>query len=151
VVNAGPDATAGVGAVIALQGSILYTNAAPLIVQWKLYSGPTNVLFSDASRTNSTATFPSPGTYTLTLSADDATHTVAYDAVVVQVATTLTARIQRSGSSVLLTWNSQQGPYEVQKTDSLNPATWVPVTTTSATNLTLPRDSGCLFYRVKGQ
>jgi len=69
---------------MSLQGYVSFTGGAPLI-NWKLYSGPGTVSFSNASVTNTTTTFNSAGTYTLMLSADDSVHAVAYDAVVINV------------------------------------------------------------------
>jgi hypothetical protein len=54
-------------------------------IQWRLYSGPAAVVFGDASHATTTASFTQPGVYTLMLSANDAVHTVAYDALVVHV------------------------------------------------------------------
>lgn len=54
-------------------------------VAWKLYSGPAGVSFANASQASTIATLNAPGTYTFMLSADDGTHAVAYDAVVVRV------------------------------------------------------------------
>lgn len=85
IANAGPDGTATTGSSIVLQGTITYTNAAPLTVLWKLYSGPSAVQFADSTSTNSAVTFQVPGTYTLMLSADNGIHAVAYDAVVIDV------------------------------------------------------------------
>jgi hypothetical protein len=54
-------------------------------VAWKLYSGPAGVSFANANEASTTATVSGPGTYTFMLSADDGTHAVAFDAVVVHV------------------------------------------------------------------
>jgi hypothetical protein len=54
-------------------------------VSWKLYSGPPGVSFANANQASTTATISGPGTYTFMLSADDSTHAIAYDAVVVRV------------------------------------------------------------------
>ena len=57
------------------------------IIKWKRYSGPANVTFANGAQPNTSATFNSPGAYTLMLSADDGVHSVAYDAVVISVGT----------------------------------------------------------------
>ncbi len=44
---------------------------APLSVEWRTASGPTNVVFSDATSTNTTARFSLPGTYLLEIAASD--------------------------------------------------------------------------------
>lgn len=54
-------------------------------VFWKVYSGPAGVSFANANQATTTATISALGTYTFMLSADDGTHAVAYDAVVVRV------------------------------------------------------------------
>ena len=61
------------GAPINLQGSVSYTNAAPLTILWKLYSGPASPQFANASVTNTVVTFPIPGTYTLMVDTHPAT------------------------------------------------------------------------------
>ncbi|HMJ60941.1 MAG TPA: hypothetical protein VK493_04225, partial [Bryobacteraceae bacterium] len=54
-------------------------------IQWRLYAGPAPVNFANANAANTLVTFGQPGSYTFLLSADDAVHAVAYDAVVVNV------------------------------------------------------------------
>ena len=83
--NAGPDATNSPRSPLYLQGSVLYTNTAPLTTLWTLYSGPASVQFANASATNTSVTFTNPGTYTLMLSASNGIHSVAYDATVITV------------------------------------------------------------------
>jgi hypothetical protein len=122
-----------------------------LVVQWKSYSGPTNVSFADATRTNTTVSFGTPGLYALMLSADDNIHTVAYDAVVIQVTDAITTRIIRAGNNIMVAWTGGKGPYELQRAGSLPATSWVAIATTSGTNWALPNDSGPAFYRVKGQ
>jgi hypothetical protein len=82
--RAGQGQSAFVGAPVALHGSVDFTGAPPAI-QWKLYSGPGPMAFSDAAQPATTATFGAPGVYTLMLSADDGIHAVAYDAVAITV------------------------------------------------------------------
>ena len=84
-VNAGMDQMVEFPASVTLQGSV---NAAPdrvTATQWRLYSGPGEVAFENATQPTTAASFSAPGTYTLMLSADDGVHAVAYDAVVVNV------------------------------------------------------------------
>ena len=58
-------------------------------IQWQLYSGPAAVNFANRSAANTMVTFGQSGSYTFLLSANDAVHAVAYDAVVVNVQASL--------------------------------------------------------------
>ena len=83
-VDAGPDQFMEFPANATLNGIVV----APLgnaTIQWRLYSGPAAVTFADPSDASTTASFTAPGTYTLMLSANDGVHTVAYDALVIQL------------------------------------------------------------------
>ncbi|HEX8280632.1 MAG TPA: hypothetical protein VF551_04595, partial [Chthoniobacterales bacterium] len=81
-VNAGADIAAPLPGTVALNGAVT-DPGGNAVVRWKLYSGPGAVAFADAARPQTTASFSAPGTYTLTLSAADGVHAVAYDAVIV--------------------------------------------------------------------
>jgi hypothetical protein len=83
-VNAGPDQFLEWPTNISLNGSVNDPSGRATIT-WKLYSGPAGVSFANANQAATTATINGPGTYTFMLSADDAVHAVAYDAVVVRV------------------------------------------------------------------
>ncbi len=82
-VDAGADRSVAPGGAVTLHGVVNATGDA--IVQWKLYSGPSEITFSNPNSPAPTATFPQPGSYVLELSADDGVHAVAYDAVVISV------------------------------------------------------------------
>ena len=82
VANAGPDQTVVFGQPAQLAGVVSFSNTPP-VIRWKTNSGPGTVTFGNAAQTNTTATFSTPGIYTLELSADDGVHAVAYDAVVI--------------------------------------------------------------------
>ncbi|MEM1060086.1 MAG: discoidin domain-containing protein [Verrucomicrobiota bacterium] len=73
-VIAGPDATVEVGQVLALTG-IVTDDGLPaggsLTTLWTVTSGPGNVVFSDVTDPNATATFDAEGNYVLRLTADD--------------------------------------------------------------------------------
>ena len=69
---------------ISLNGSVNDPSGRATI-SWKLYSGPAAVSFAKANQAATTATISAPGTYMFMLSADDGTHAIAYDAVVVRV------------------------------------------------------------------
>ncbi len=84
-VNAGADQMVEFPASVTLQGSASVPQDRATTVRWRLYSGPGEVTFGDASNPSTTVSFSAPGTYTLMLSADDGVHAVAYDAVVISV------------------------------------------------------------------
>jgi hypothetical protein len=75
-----------------------------LTIQWRLYSGPGTVTFANSNQPSTTATFNTPGQYTLLLKADDGIHTPAYDAMVITVQDTIQMTIQSSSSNVLIGW-----------------------------------------------
>ncbi|PYR63826.1 MAG: hypothetical protein DMF88_24480, partial [Acidobacteria bacterium] len=72
VVNAGPDAAVTLPATAALSGSASDDGiVSPLVTTWTKTSGPGTVTFGNANLLSTTATFSSPGTYVLTLTASD--------------------------------------------------------------------------------
>ena len=83
-VDAGPDQFLEWPANISLSGSV-NDPSGRASVSWKVYSGPAGVSFANANQATTTATISAPGTYTFMLSADDGTHAIAYDVVVVRV------------------------------------------------------------------
>jgi hypothetical protein len=83
-VNAGPDQFLEWPVNISLTGSVNDPSGHASVL-WKVYSGPAGVSFANANQATTTGTISAPGTYTFVLSADDGTHTVAYDAAVVRV------------------------------------------------------------------
>jgi hypothetical protein len=83
-VDAGPDQFLEWPANISLSGSVNDPSGHASVL-WKVYSGSAGVSFANANQAATTATINSPGTYTFMLSADDGTHAIAYDAVVVRV------------------------------------------------------------------
>jgi hypothetical protein len=151
-VDAGADRAAVVGDPVTLLGAAT-TSSPPSVIQWKLYSGPnTNgVAFGNAAQTNSTATFSTPGVYTLMLSASNGVHTVAYDAVVVTVAATNVIRLSvaPAGTNLNLSWTGGTGPFVIQKTAILLPS-WSNVLTTSQQNASIPITGANAYFRVKG-
>jgi hypothetical protein len=106
-VTAGPDQFLEWPTNISLSGSVNDPSGRAAIT-WKLYSGPAGVSFASANQAATTATINGPGTYTFMLSADDAVHAVAYDAVVVRVTgrdalANLSTRVQiGTGNSVAI-------------------------------------------------
>src|SRR5947207_4809808 len=67
-----------------LTGTIVDPSGAATIF-WKLYSGPAPVNFANPNAATTLVNFTQAGSYTFELSADDAIHAVAYDAVIVTV------------------------------------------------------------------
>ena len=129
----------------------LVTSTQPSQIRWKLYSGPASVMFDDSTRTNAIATFGTNGTYTLMLSVDDGVHAVAYDAVVVVVATDVHMNISRQGGNVLLNWTGGLAPYDVEGTALTAATNWTTLQTTSQTNVVLPMDLNARLFRIRTQ
>jgi hypothetical protein len=152
VASAGPDTGAAVSQPIQLQGYVAYTGAKPAI-QWKLYSGPGTVAnpvtFADATQTNTTVTFGSPGIYTLELSAADGVHAVAYDALNITVTSGFSLSGELSGTNINLTWTGGTAPFTVQRADEFPPTTWTNILTTSAQTASIPATNKATYFRVK--
>ena len=140
--------TPGTAAVLA--GKVTSAGAPPAIL-WRLYSGPGTVTFGDAAQPGTTASFSTAGVYTLLLSADDAVHAVAYDAVVVTVAAGLHVNATRSAGGLQLTWSGAAPPYVIERTDVLPAAAWTPVFTNAARSGFVASGAVSAFYRVRGQ
>lgn len=151
VANAGPDQTVNSNVAVNLAGKVQYTNAAPLAIQWKVYSGPGTVSFGNASATNTMATFSVPGQYTLLLSADDGIHTPAYDAVIFTVQDAIQMSIERAGSNVVLRWTGGAASFELQNSPLLPATQWFSAGTFTTNTATIPHDSNAMFFRVRGQ
>lgn len=147
-----PTAHAGTDRAVAmttpLEGYVNFTS--PTTNQWRLYSGPGNVTFGNAALTNTTATFSVPGVYTLMLSADDGTHAVAFDAVVLTVTSSIALTISSAGENVSLNWSGGSPPFVVERANELFPAIWSGIVTTSQQSVMLPRTNGAGFFRVRG-
>ena len=149
--SAGPDATVVVGQPFSLQGFVSFTNPVTAI-QWKRYSGPTNLTFANAALTNSTVTFNTPGTFTLMLSADDGVHAVAFDAVVITAAAAqapVSLTIALVGTNVNLNWTGGNAPFVIEQADSVTGA-WSSVVTNAQPFFTLPITSASRFFRLRG-
>jgi hypothetical protein len=151
VADAGPDQTIKRNVAVNLAGHVQYTNAAPLAIQWKVYSGPGTVTFGNASETNTAATFSVPGQYTLMLSADDGIHTPAYDAVSMTVEDAIQMSIQRADRDVVLRWTGGTAPFELQSSPLLPATQWFSLGTLTTNTATVPHDSMAMFFRVRGQ
>jgi PKD repeat protein len=131
-----------------MQGFVNYSGTAPAI-SWKFYSGPGTVTFGNSSQTNTTATFSAPGTYTLMLSADDAVHAVAYDAVVVTVTNGVALSISLSSTNANLSWIGGSPPYVLQQADTLPASSWDGIVTTSQTSASVGLGPSNRFFRVQ--
>jgi outer membrane biosynthesis protein TonB len=81
--NAGSDQTISTLSTT-LNGSIVDPSGSATVL-WKLYSGPAPVNFANPNAAITLVNFSQQGTYTFELSADDAVHAVAYDAMIVNV------------------------------------------------------------------
>ena len=88
-VNAGPDQYVDLPASAALNGVATLPGGSGTLL-WKLYSGPGAVTIANPNSANTSVTFRKPGTYTFMFSADDAVHSVAYDAAIITVRLPLT-------------------------------------------------------------
>lgn len=148
IADAGADQFVSLATGAQLHGAVNYTNAAPAI-SWKLYSGPGIASFADANQTNTTVHFSAPGTYTLMLSADDAVHAVAYDAMVVTVTNGIGLNISLTTTNATLNWVGGSPPYVLQQADSFPSSSWSGVITTSQTSASVTLPPGNRFFRVQ--
>ncbi len=148
VASAGPNQNVPVGVPVPLQGTVAFSNPAP-VIRWSLYSGPGTVQFGNPALTNTTASFSAPGVYTLELSAADGIHAVAYAVVTLTAANAITLSIAPAGPNVGLTWVGGSAPYVVQQTPALPAASWTAVATTSVQTLTLPITNQTGFFRIQ--
>lgn len=151
VADAGPDQTVARGAVVNLTGSVFYTNAAPLVTQWRVYAGPGTVTFGSTNQTNTTVTFSAAGRYTLMLKADNGVHTPAYDAVVITVQDAIQMGIQRSGSNVVVSWTGGTAPFQLESSIQLSATQWLAAGTFTTNSATVGLGSNAMFFRVRGQ
>jgi len=145
--SAGPDRSVLPGYPLPLQGVVNFTGAPP-VIQWKLYLGPGPVAFGNANQTNTTATFTVPGVYTLMLSADDAVHSVAFDAVVVTVSTSLSLDATRTATNLALNWTAGFSNYVLQQTAALPASAWSDVVTTATPGVSIPITNTNRYFRV---
>jgi hypothetical protein len=150
VANAGPDQTVVFGQPAQLAGVVIFSNPPP-VIQWKAYSGPGAVVFGNAAQTNTMANFSAPGTYTLEFSANDGTHAVAYDALVVAVTSIIQVSLKRAGTNVNVRWVGGTAPYVVQRTGTLPAVSWSDLVTTSTNTASLPLTNTTGFFRVRSQ
>jgi hypothetical protein len=144
--NAGADMTVALGTPVQLNGSV----ANATTVEWKQYSGPGQVIFSDTARTNATATVNVAGTYVLLLKGADDIHTPAFDAVQVtsgQTLAPLSVQVTRSAGSIILGWNIGSAVAIEESTDPAGP--WTTITTTDQTSHEIAAAQNWKFFRVR--
>lgn len=150
--DAGENLNAVVGIPVTLRGFAQTSGASgPLTTEWKVYSGPGEAHWSDASATNSTVVFDAPGEYTLMLKASDGIHTPSYDTVRVLVtdsAGEMRVNVRREGAGVRLEWEGAGGSYSVETTDDLGKA-WSIGTVVTGTEFVVPELTGQRFFRVR--
>ena len=76
---------------------------------------------------------------------------LAYDAVVINVASIINVSIVRVGPNMNVSWTGGAAPYVVQRTGALPAGSWSDVITTSFQSTNLPFTNSTGFFRVKGQ
>jgi hypothetical protein len=150
VASAGADQALPIFQSAQLQGWVGFSGAQPTI-HWKAYSGPGTVSFGNATLTNTTASFSVPGVYTLELSADDAVHAVAYDAVVLTVTNAVKLMAAKSGGNLSLSWVGGSPVYVVEQKSAVPGSQWSGVVTTSLQAVSLPFTNFAELFRVRSQ
>jgi|GEM_PF-1476838 len=119
-VNQAPTVDAGVDQTIVsptnqvtLKGSAVddhmpHNTAGSMTSAWTQISGPGNVTFTDATSPNTTATFPTAGTYVLRLTATDKASASTYDEITINVLSQAanTAPVVDAGSDATLSINN---------------------------------------------
>jgi hypothetical protein len=154
-VFAGSDQTVGEDIPVQLAGSVLYTNAAPLTILWKLYEGPGAVAFEDPAKTSTTARFSTPGTYILELKGEDGVHTPAYDAVTVTVTDAgsipIEVRTTLTGETLVLSWTAAYNEYVIESAPTLNSVDWREIATISKSAFSVSIGPANQFFRVRGR
>ncbi|HXT40084.1 MAG TPA: hypothetical protein VN887_08675, partial [Candidatus Angelobacter sp.] len=152
VAFAGNDQSAPYGTAVQLQGFVGFdlSNPPPAIT-WQFISGPGPVIFGDATKTNTIATFSVPGSYSLMLNADDGVHAVARDAVVITVTRSIVLTIAQNGTNATVTWLGGTAPFVLETTDELSSPRWSALITTNSQTVVIPVSDNAGFYRVRGQ
>ena len=95
------------------------------------------------------ATFSTPGTYMLMMSADDGVHTVSYDTTVFTVTNAVLISIAHADTDANLTWQGGTAPFVVEQAHALPVTTWSSVATTSLHSATLPMTNAMGVFRVR--
>jgi hypothetical protein len=153
-----PTADAGADQSVDLAASATLSSAVndpsgTATIQWKLYSGPGPVNFTSPNAAVTNVTFSKVGSYTFLLSADDAVHAIAYDAVIVTVR--LPVALAPDNGDLLISFPSAAGQaYRLEQKSDLSdpwaiainniPGTGAAITLRMSNALAQPRG----FYRV---
>lgn len=147
-VNAGPDFSVAPNAPVLLAGTSSNTTST----EWKLYSGPGEVVLSNPWNLQATATFSAPGEYILMLAGSDLIHTPSYDALRVTVEPTLaapiTVTVSRNAELVTLGWNDTGSSYTIEESTALG-GSWNPLSTTTEPSLRIEATNHHRFFRVR--
>ncbi|MEO6994211.1 MAG: tandem-95 repeat protein, partial [Lacunisphaera sp.] len=112
VVSAGPDVVlANTAAIANLNGSATDDNKpfGPPTILWALVDGPGTVIFANASSASTTATFSTPGTYLLKLTASDGYVATVSDLTEVRVGVSTV----EPASGIAAWWPGNGNPHEV--------------------------------------
>ena len=96
---------------------IVNAPAGSATVQWKLYSGPNEVVFGSTDSADTSVSFTQPGAYVFELSASDGLHAVAYDAVAISVMPPVRMANISTRAAVSVAENVSIGGFIVQGTD----------------------------------
>ena len=96
---------------------IVNAPAGSATVQWKLYSGPNEVVFGSMDSADTSVSFTQPGSYVFELSASDGVHAVAYDAVAISVMPPVRMANISTRAAVSVAENVSIGGFIVQGTD----------------------------------
>ena len=115
-VDAGSDQVVDLGATVILHG-IVNAPAGSAMVQWKLYSGPNEVVFGSMDSADTSVSFTQAGSYVFELSASDGVHAVAYDAVAISVMPPVRMANISTRAAVGVAENVSIGGFIVQGTD----------------------------------
>src|SRR5207249_8194211 len=140
VVNAGADQTVTLPAGVSLEGAVrddgLPIPPGMLSFAWTKFSGPGTVAFGDANSLKTTASFSTPGTYILRLSASDGALSATDDLSVTFISQAQPLRIESAawtgGSNapaLRIRFTAMAGlSYTVQYRDSVDAGAWLKLT-----------------------
>ncbi len=166
-VAAGSDFSGEVNTPLLLNGSFgddaLPNPPGVVTVAWSKVSGSGDVVFEDASRWVTTATFEAPGTYVLRLTATDSATSVSDEVTVAIDGGTVPPVVQafHFGTDPAVTWrltfSGTAGSYSVFQTEELGSEVWSVVATAtiaagqSTATAAIPYDPAVpiRFYRVE--
>lgn len=120
-VHAGHDRVVSLPASLEVNATV--NTSSPVTLEWKGYSGPAPVTLANAGNATTNVSFTKPGTYTLMFSADDGVHTIAYDALVVEVV--LPVEIAPDGQDLLFSFQTMSGQsYRIEQSSDPGSDDW---------------------------